>query len=183
MPVASTCRVNILGQTFGSYSVEMARNGNLFERHRDAEGRIDSAIAIIEAILPLRIDERMQRRFVSNCLWQITQAEGKNKYDLRFRSKASLTAPPKQWRHEHVRRRKDMVALLMRGAPDIRKTVEDAIGCVVTREEHDRLSEVDRAHPEVDGWERYRLAKVRVIDMTTGRPLKFSASSKNDLTD
>ena len=151
----------------------MANDQNAFERHRDADNRIESATAIIEALLPLKIDEKMKRRFLSNCLWQITQAEGRNKYDLRYRSKASLTAPPRDRRHEHVRRRKNMVDLLLRPHADVRDIVKAAQGCVVTKDEHTRLTEFDQLHPEVDGWERYRLAKVRVIDMTTRRAVKF----------
>lgn len=146
-----------------------------FVQHPEANDRVESAIAIIQALLPLNIRPRMKRRFISNCLWQITQAEGKNKYDLRYRTQASLTAQRKNLRHEHVSRRKDMVTALMTAKPDeVPRIARGAIGCVVTKAEHALLDEVDRNHRSLDGWSRYQKAGIIVVDMGTGIPLRFA---------
>jgi hypothetical protein len=40
----------------------------------------------------------------------------------------------------------------------------------VLREEHPQLSAVEREHPTADGWDRYRLAGIAVVDLSTGQP-------------
>ena len=116
---------------------------------------------------------QMKRRFISNCLWQITQAEGRTKYDLRYRSRASLASPRDEWRHEHVFRRKDMVDSLLNFPHNSRKILTQAVGCVVTKSEHKVLSKIDRTNGDINGWDRYRVARIVVIDMEIGLPMQF----------
>jgi hypothetical protein len=143
-----------------------------YERPGDADERVNSALAIIEAILPLEIDPRMNRKFLSNCLWQVTQAEGKGKYDIRYRSEASIGKPLNKLRHDHVTRRKVMVDALLENPADAWRIAKEAIGCVVTKKEHQKLAKVEKA---ADGWERYRLAGIAVRDLATDELLTFSA--------
>ncbi len=145
-----------------------------YQRHRDAEWRIQSARRVIEVLLPLDIYPRMKRRLISHCLWQITEAEGRHKYDLRYRSQESLIASREELRHEHVRRRKDMVDALLNSPPDVEIIVAEAVGCVVTKGEHAKLAEIDRNHKTLNGWSRYRKAGIVVVDMVTGTPLQFA---------
>ena len=139
-----------------------------YERPADADERIQSAITVIEALLPLKIQPRMKQKFLSNCLWQITQAEGKSKYDIRYRSEASIGAPPRKLRHDHVTPRKVMVDALLKNSGEARSIAADARGCVVTTKEHEKLADVD---PSIDGWERYRVAGIAVRDMLYGESL------------
>ena len=141
-----------------------------YGRPADANERIESAIKVIEALLPLEINERMKKKFLSNCLWQITQAEGRTKYEIRFRSEGAMNAPRKELRHEHVTQRNAMVKALLERPKDARTIAANAQGCVVTKDEHKLLNDVDKA---IDGWERYREAKIIVIDMETGEPIEF----------
>ena len=144
-----------------------------YQRHPDADEKIRSALSVIEALLPLKIYLPMKRKFLSNCLWQITQAEGKTKYDLQYRSEASLESPSKKRIHEHVFRRKDMVNALLANPTSAKEIVARAVGCVVTESEHAQLAKIDKTCDGVDGWERYRLADIVVQDMATGSPLQF----------
>ena len=144
-----------------------------YHRPLDADEKIRSALIVIEALLTLKIDLPMKRKFLSNCLWQITQAEGKTKYDLRYRSEASLESPREEWRHEHVFRRKDMVNALLANPNSAKEIVARAVGCVVTKSEHALLAEIDKTYDGVDGWERYRLADIVVQDLSTGSPLEL----------
>ncbi len=141
-----------------------------YERPADADERIERAITVIEALLPLKINERMKKKFLSNCLWQITQAEGRNKHEIRFRSQGAINAPRKELRHEHVTQRKAMVKALIDRPGDARNIVAQAQGCVVTKDEHSLLNDVDKL---IDGWERYRRAGVVVMDMQTSEPMEF----------
>jgi hypothetical protein len=145
-----------------------------YERPGDAEERVNSALEIIDAILPLAIDGRMKRRFLSNCLWQITQAEGKGKYEIRYRSVASIGKPRKKLRHDHVTRRKVMVDAMLKTPSEAQAIAKAAIGCVVTKKEHEKLTAMDKS---IDGWDRYRLAGIAVRDMTTGESITFPAGA------
>jgi hypothetical protein len=148
--------------------------------HPHTEVRIRSATAVIRALLQLgdALYIRHRTRFLTNCLWQITQAEGRDQYDLRYRSLASRTAPRKELRHEHVYRRKDMIRDLIDHPDSIDDIVAKAIGCVVTKAEHTRLDKVDRESPEVDGWRRDQLAEIDVIDMSTGHRMAYDQMLK-----
>jgi hypothetical protein len=141
-----------------------------YVRPADADERIEGAILVIEALLPLRIQDRMKRKFLSNCLWQITQAEGRTKYEIRYRSKASLEAPKRALRHEHVTTRKVMVEQLLANPKKAREIAEEAIGCVVTHDEHLLLSAVSKS---LDGWARYQDAGILVVDMVKGKRVRF----------
>jgi hypothetical protein len=147
-----------------------------FERHRHANKRLESAKTIIKALLELRSDSRIHpphlRKFLSNGLWQITQANGK--YNTQFCSRAALDAlhegSKQGLQHEHVFERKKMVDSLLERPEKIEEIVERAAGCIVTKTEHALLGRVD---PRLDGWDRYRAAKIRVINRETGQPLEF----------
>src|SRR5258706_16022661 len=120
---------------------------------------IESVIVAIEGILPLPILEQHKRDIVSSLLWQITEARGK--YTTRYRSQASKE-PGAKLRHDHVFTRKDITARILATPEQAREILRDAIGCVVTVEEHRRLSPFDRTHR---GWERYNAAGIDVVDM------------------
>ena len=93
--------------------------------HPEVGRRKESAKAVIRSLLALGdvLHPKHRRRFLSNCLWQISEAEGRSKYDLRFRSRDSLTAPRRVWRHEHVYRRKPMVLELINRPDEIENIV------------------------------------------------------------
>jgi len=45
-----------------------------------------------------------------------------------------------------------------------RELLKTAIGCVVTVDEHQRLTNITRKQPDLRGWERYNAAGITVID-------------------
>jgi hypothetical protein len=119
---------------------------------------LESVTIAIEGILPLPILEQHKRDIVSSLLWQITQARGK--YRTRYRTSASME-PGTKLHHEHVFTRKDITTRILAAPQQAREILRDAIGCVVTVDEHRRLSTFDRTH---QGWERYKAAGIEVID-------------------
>lgn len=145
-----------------------------FTRHPDADRRISSVLAIVRALLTLDLYPRHKKRFLSNCLWQLTEAEGCDKYSLRFMSEAALSAARRELRHEHVCRRAKMVDKLIADPESAELILSKAIGCIVTRSEHARLAEVDRQDKFIDGWERYLRAGITVMDTMTETRLDFS---------
>jgi len=81
----------------------------------------------------------------------------------------------KQLIHEHVYQRAKMVKDLhkCKESPElIDQTLRNGFACVVTKEEDARL----RAYKHVDGWERYRLAQIPVMDTQEGVQVEFSVT-------
>ena len=115
---------------------------NRVGKQRPTEQEIlESAASVIEAVLKLSVLERHKRDVISGMLWKITEARGK--YKTRYRSRASLVESGATLQHEHVFTRKDLAERILATPERLREILSDAIGCVVTVEEHRRLSTVD----------------------------------------
>ena len=119
---------------------------------------IESATTAIEGCLQLPILERHKRDIISGMLWKITEARGK--YKTRYRSIGSKE-PGVKLQHEHVYTRKDVTDRILAEPERVREILRDAIACVVTVDEHRRLSTVD---PSLRGWDRYTAAGVEYED-------------------
>ena len=106
-----------------------------------------------------------RRELLDNVLWLVSVAPS-GKYTTRFRSKAAVTDPNAELRHEHVYTRRSLIAQMLEDPACIDQVIrERTIGCVVTKDEHRRLSQFDKTH---EGWERYRAAGIEVLDMAAG---------------
>ena len=132
----------------------------------DADERPEKVCDEILALLEI------QNRFQANhfnsvlqpLLWKYTEADG-SKYSLRWRSAGAMTADRSDLRHEHVVTRKELTSALIAGPVTIeavRRTMSDAVACLVTKREHDQLSEVAR---ELRGWARYEAAGIECRDL------------------
>lgn len=125
--------------------------------------RVESAKHAIRAILAMDgILERHRDELLSLMIWKITEAEGK--YTLRYRSEGSLTDPSAKKHHEHPFPRRWLIAQLKAHPTRVDEILERAFGCVVTIDEHRRLSSVP---PHLLGWDRYKAAGIRVFDVTS----------------
>lgn len=123
----------------------------------------ESAIKLVEATLRLDILDAHKRGVINGMLWAITESRGK--YTTRFLSAAAFQPPPgTRLQHEHVIPRKELVDSIMKEPARAREFLQSAVACVVTRDEHRRLSEVTRNQPQLKGWERYKEAGVIVRD-------------------
>lgn len=145
-------------------------------RH-NSEQRIRSAKAVIRMLLAMGddVDKPLKRRFLSNCLWHITQASGRNKYQMRYRSRGARDIRERSaLRHDHVYRRKEMVQKLIDSPDQIDQILKRAIACIVTKDEHELLNHIDQKHSGEDGWQRYELAGIEVIDMLSGQAVPYN---------
>lgn len=86
----------------------------------------------------------------------------------------------KKLNHEHVLPRKWLREQMKADPSRCEEIIASAIGCVVTREEHERLTTASRLNPELQGWERYQAAGVAVYDMATGDGLDLTKRSSVD---
>ena len=141
-----------------------------FRPHPEADERVRSAVLAIKSILPLDLYPAHKRELLSVCLWKLTEAESRGKYNLRFQTPAALEAPRSEKQHEHVVERKSIVDALLASPGETDKILEGAVGCTVTKDEHRRLSALSRERPDLEGWDRYRAAGIRVLDLKTGGP-------------
>lgn len=103
------------------------------------------------------IAESHQKELLSILVWKVTEASGK--YNTRFVSKGVYNGGG-PIEHEHVITRKELVALMLKKPREVEKTLDKALGCLVTKEEHRQLTR----YGEGKGWARYRSQKIRVYD-------------------
>ena len=99
-------------------------------------------------------------------LFQLTEeGGGSRKTAPRFRSRAAFEDSNAKCQHEHVVERRWLRSALA-ARPDMADEILGlAIGCLVTKLEHERLAAVDAS---LFGWERYRAAGVEVLDAAEG---------------
>lgn len=109
-----------------------------------------------------------KRLVLSRLQWFISNADGK--YRTRFRSKLVVdlaTEDPSSTvkiNHEHVFTRREVTAKLISSPDSIDTLLDEVIGCIVTKEEHDRMPR------NLSGWDRYFAAGIIVLDMLTIPP-------------
>lgn len=136
--------------------------------HPDADARRESAIALAKAVLAGEgVSDSHRRQALSLAIWKYTEADGK--WRTRYRSVAAVGVDYRLLNHEHVLTRKQLIDLMLKEGSACDEIMATAIGCCVLREEHRRLTAVERADPTLAGWERYRAAAVPVVDQATGR--------------
>lgn len=128
-----------------------------------AKNRKQSAIKLADHLLKIdqsEIENSHLRELLSVLIWKYTQSEGK--YTLRFRSEQAIQETnPKNLVHEHVVERKKLVDLLMARRTSAQEIFKSAVACVVTKDEHAKLNSLPI---EIDGWDRYIAANIKVID-------------------
>ena len=74
--------------------------------------------------------------------------------------------PDTKLNHEHVIERKKLVNRMLAGEP-VAKVLKAAIACIVTVTEHRLLTDLSRTQPDLEGWERYEAAGIKVVDRSS----------------
>jgi hypothetical protein len=143
-----------------------------YKMHKDHEAIKKSAYLAIKSILQLDLYPMHKRELIDTCIWKITEVDGK--YRTRYRSEAALNIKKaKELHHEHVIERKYLIDQILANPADFYSSLDRAVGCVVTRKEHSLLSLLSKQNPTLNGWERYKVAKIKVFDLLTGREVSF----------
>jgi len=137
------------------------RKKPLYTEHKDHDCRISSAKKAIEGILSLDLYPAHKRRLLRQVIWEITEADGK--YNVRYWSEGAVAGNEEKLQHEHVHEIKELIARLLNGE-SIESVVSDALACLVTKEEHRRLTNSGK-----NGWARYADAGIRVFDARLGQ--------------
>jgi hypothetical protein len=110
--------------------------------------------------------ERTRNEALKIALFQLTEeGGGSRKTAPRFRSRAAVDDLTAKCQHEHVVERRWLRSALA-ARPDMAGQILGmAIGCLVTKLEHERLAALDAS---LFGWERYRAASIDVVDAGEG---------------
>jgi hypothetical protein len=140
-----------------------------FPKSEIAESDLLSIQLFVNAVLSAKgVLLKHKKRFISKSLWDITNPVSKYKYLQRYRSKCVLEEQDEsiELRHEHVFEKANMVERILATPASVRKELQKAVGCVVTKPEHDLLHRKSKGY---DGWARYKHAGIKVYDMKQGK--------------
>lgn len=134
----------------------------------DREERLASAVALARwAVTTNGLHPQHRVRVAKQALWFATECDGK--LTPRFRTREAMTFEGSRYwsvlQHEHVVPLRILVDRMFAAPDDIEQIVREAAACLVTREEHQRLTPLDRTY---EGWERYRQSGIEVVDALTG---------------
>lgn len=137
-----------------------------YVEHRDAEARRASAVRLAQVLVTADgLHPSHRRHALSNAVWWYTEADGKLK--VRYRSAAVVAGGATKVQHEHVVPRKLLVDRMLAEPNAIPEILASAVACLVTVEEHRRLTALP---PTIEGWDRYRAVGIEVTDMADGTP-------------
>lgn len=106
----------------------------------------------------------IRKNTLSYLLWPLTELKSSLKYKTRYYSENALTTK-EDLRHEHVYTRKYLISLILNNYDQFLEIMPKIVGCTVTKSEGYILNKVDA---NAQGWERYKLANIRVFDRQTG---------------
>lgn len=141
----------------------------------ERDEKIKFCAVALEKILAIPGGWEIKEGLFRSIIWAVSEVDGK--YTTRFRSKAALEAPSGSVQHEHVFPMKDLWAIVQ-GRMKPAQLLPLVAACVVTRDEHRKLSAYDRNPDAGFGWHRYIACKISVVDLTTGEVLSASELQK-----
>lgn len=139
-----------------------------YTRADAAQSKLVSARELVNVALRETGMLRSHRKhLIKLAQWWVTEADGK--WKTRFRSEVVIqlaqNEPDSQVpiNHEHVYGRAELAERMMEDPSQVDAILELCVGCIVTVDEHRILS----AQRDVQGWDRYRDAGIRVLDTAT----------------
>ena len=142
----------------------------VFSPHPQGKQRINSANILIKLLLThkkqgLEVIDRHYEELLTILLGKITEAHSKSK--TLYRSQCSIEEKS-MLQHEHVYQRKTMIKALVNANSelDVSNILLTAVACIVTHDEHKKLSQFDYLY----GWERYERAGILVMEMSGNKP-------------
>ncbi|MFL6257199.1 MAG: hypothetical protein ACJ74T_19500 [Pyrinomonadaceae bacterium] len=131
----------------------------------DYDARLSDIKKALASILQLDIHTQMKKRIVGYVIWEVATYLHGN-FKGRYRSKGAMT-PGAVIQRDHVNQKARIIERMLANPDQVDARLSDLVHCVVTKEEHERLTAYSKSNPEIDGWDRYRMAGVEVMDMLT----------------
>lgn len=148
--------------------VSAASHGKSYVQSLNFEAQLADVEKVITNLLQLDINLSLKKRLLVHAVWEVTKLGGD--FKGRYRSKGVLVSGVVIQR-DHVLQKGRIVERLLTNPDQTEAILAEVVHCVVTKEEHERLTAYSRMNPDIDGWERYRGAGVEVMDMFTGKQL------------
>ncbi len=146
----------------------MRKKFNPIDKHSPYADEIymkESVLQLIDFVAKSKnLHPIIRKNTLSYLLWPLTELKTSLKYKTRYYSENALTTE-EDLRHEHVYTRKYLISLILNNYGEFLKIVPKIVGCTVTKSEGYILNKVDA---NAQGWERYKLASIRVFDRQTG---------------
>lgn len=138
----------------------------------DLAERLQRNAQAVEALGTAGLHPDELRAHFDLALWRATELDrSRLKYRTRLRSAAVLGPDEVEIRHEHVVERRWLLARMLEAPARAHHWLALAVGCVVTRAEHEALSVAGGW-----GWERYVRAEFAVVDCAEGVPLDLETA-------
>lgn len=131
--------------------------------------------------------EKHKRGLLDKIIWYRTEAKGK--YKTTYQSEGAIQKREeleaaggcnskniaKHLRHDHVYMRENLITELLDKNKDLDQILTKAVGCTVTKKEHNHLP-----HKGCDGWTRYEEAGTRVLNTDTKKWNDYKNFVKSD---
>ena len=142
-----------------------AKHNNPFSPNPAEAQHLADIETLIQDLQRINVNPRVQKMMLDRAVWLVVELTGN--FFSRHRSEGTTSSIGLPIQRDHVYTRKSLVAELLAGTKNVRSVIDRAQCCVVTKEEHARLSKVPQT---VVGWDRYRATfpPVRVRNMETG---------------
>ena len=151
-----------------------------FEEHPDAKARLDRAKRAITSILNLNDNDihlQFKKDILRRLLYAWTRAELKKPHATLYQSEDACRQKHKPGIliHEHVTHRWKIVDELINN-PDKDKIdgiLKSCLACTVTRSDDIKLRKAEKNRKNLEGWDRYKAAKITVYNTQNGEPLNL----------
>ena len=131
-----------------------------FKPRSDLERRLEDISIVLDALLPLEIHVSTKRKMIDRALWRVVEVSGN--FSPRYRSEGVLCNLRAKIQRDHVHPRALLVREFLNKQRSAEDTVKLAFCCLVTDDEHQRLTDIDSKYI---GWARYEQAEVKYQDM------------------
>lgn len=138
-----------------------------FHERTDLNDRLTALKKVIVSLRDCNLPPDSKKRMLNHAIWEITKALGD--FAPEFRSKGVLRGEiGTKIERDHVYKRKQIVAEILANKP-LRRVLQRIVHCVVTKKEHTQLTRVPNT---VDGWLRYRYARIEVFQFRGKQPIR-----------
>lgn len=132
----------------------------------DLKNRLSALKKVVVSLRDCDLPTDIKKRMLNHAVWEITKAQGD--FVPEFRSKGVREGKlGDKIERDHVFKRKNVVADILSKSKSLDSVMKRIVHCVVTTKEHKDLKDVKEM---VDGWKRYRKAKIAVYCYRNEKP-------------
>ena len=134
----------------------------------DIDMHLSEIAVLLDSLRKLPLDGKRQKRILKQAIWEVAYATGnmQSRFLGRYRSELVVQNIGLKLERDHVHQMANLLQELLRQDCDLQSIIQRSECCIITREEHLRLTALPKA---IDVWERYRQAGIVVMDMQTGQ--------------